>query len=219
MTPKKRSTEPPQHRADLAGSLAARTVGRRYLEIIFGLGLGLMMWVIDAAMHARLAGATLSSGKFLDELLWPGITPVLFRGAYVAIAIAFGCALWRLNLKREATERQERDRALTFERVRTMLAIVNTFRHEVNKPLAVIADNAELLPTRPRSANDYEKLDQISQSAVRISSFIKQIANSAPLYLVDVAGVERIAPHHTFGDPDEGNGANGQSDQTGKKEK
>lgn len=206
MTPKNRSTEPPQHRADLAGSLAARTVGRRYLEIIFGLVLGLIMWVIDAAMHARLAGATLSSGKFLDELMWPGITAALYRGAYVAIAIAFGCALWRINLKREASERQERDRALAFERVRTILAIVNTFRHEVNKPLAVIADNAELLATRPRSANDYEKLDQISQLAVSISSFIKQLANSAPLYLVDVAGVERIAPHHTFGDPDAGNG-------------
>jgi hypothetical protein len=29
------------------------------------------------------------------------------------------------------------------------------------------------------------------------------------MYLVDVAGVERIALQHTFGDPDEGNGANG----------
>lgn len=53
MTLKKRSTEPPQHRADLAGSLAARKVLQRYAEIAYGLVLGLLMWLIDAAMHGR----------------------------------------------------------------------------------------------------------------------------------------------------------------------
>lgn len=193
----KRSTDSPKHRADLAGSLAARTVLGRYIEIVCGLALGLMMWVIDAAMHARLVGAMLSSGRFLKELFWPGITTASFRGAYVVIAIAFGCALWRMNLKREATERQERDRTIAFERVRTMLAIVNTFRHEVNKPLAFIAENAQTLAKQPRPASDQERLDEIFQTALGISSFIKHLANSAPMYLVDLNGAERIVPHAT----------------------
>lgn len=208
MTMKKHSTEPPQHRADLAGSLAARTLVRRYLEIIFGLLVGVLMWVMDSAMHA-LGGAVPSSGHFLDELLRPRITPGLFRGAYFIIATTLGWTLWHTNLKREAEARQERERALAAERLRTMLAIVNTFRHEVNNPLAVIAANAQTLAERTTSVNDQKKLDEIVESAFQMSSLIKQLANSAPLYLVDVAGVERIAPHHTFGDPEERNGVNG----------
>ena len=84
-----------------------------------------------------------------------------------------------------------------------MLAIVNTFRCEVNKPLAFIAENAQMLTSQPRSASDHERLDGIFQSAIGISSFIKRLANSAPMYLVDTSGVERIVPHETFDDSDE----------------
>lgn len=187
------SFELPLHRADLAGVLAARTNVGRYLEIVSGLLLGLLMWVLDAAMHARLS-ATPSLSLFLDELLRPGIIPALFRGAFVAVAISIGWMLWRMNLRHEAAARQERDRALASERLRTMLAFVTTFRREVDQPLALIAASAQDLAGRLREVNDREKLTEIEELAVRILSFSKQLANSAPLYLVDRSGTERIVP-------------------------
>ena len=65
-------------------------------EILFGLGLGAAMWVLDAAMHAQL-GAEVHSGGFLAEMFHPGPTQLLFRGFYVVLATAFGWYLWRAN--------------------------------------------------------------------------------------------------------------------------
>lgn len=168
---------------------------RRYKEIIYGLLLGLTMWVVDAAMHAQLVKEASESEheSFLAELLTPGITPVLFRGAFIAIAVAFGWALWRANMNRQSAEQRAREQAIEAERLRAIVAIVNTFRHEVNNPLVVITLSAGVLSTRLESAHDRETLNQIAQSALRISSLIEQLARSSPQYFVDVAGVERIA--------------------------
>lgn len=190
--------QPRQHRADLAGSLAARTRLRRYIEIIYGLSLGLLMWLVDAAMHMRMDTDAPSSGVLQDQLFRPGISPTLFRGAYLIVAVALGWMLWRANLKREAGERQKHEQALAAERLRTMLAIVNTFRHDLNDPLAAIAANAQTLAHRAASPNDQTKLDAIAQSATRMSSLITQLSTLAPLYVVDAAGVERVAPHEVF---------------------
>ena len=187
-----------QHRADLAGSLAARTNNRRYLEIIYGVLLGLLMWVVDAAMNVRLDIAAPSSAGFLDDLLRPGFIPTLFRGAYLIVAVALGWVLWRANLKREAYERQKHEQALAAERLRTMIAVVNTFNHDLKDPLAVIANSANRLAERAVSTNDQMKLDEIAQSASNMSSLITQLATSAPLYLVDAAGDERLVPREFF---------------------
>ena len=206
MTLKNRATEQPQHRADLAGSLAARTPLRRYIEVIFGSLLGLLMWVVDAAMHVRLGRAASSSGGFLDELFRPGITPTVFRGAYLIVAITLGWVFWRARLKREAEERQEHERALAGERLRTMLAIINTFRLEVSNPLAIIEANAEMLAQKLMFSNDKDALNEIADLASRVSSLVKRLANSAPMYVVDRSGFERIVPHENFED---GNGGAG----------
>ena len=203
---KNHATEPPQHRADLAGSLAARTPLRRYLEISYGSLLGLLMWVGDVAMHVQLGRAPSSIGGFLDELLRPGIIPTFFRGAYLIIAVILGWVLRRARLKSEAEDRQEHERALAGERLRTMLAIINTFRLEVSNPLAIMETNAEMLAARTSSPNDKDMLNEIVNLASRISSLVKRLANSAPMYVVDSAGFERIVPHENFED---GNGGSG----------
>jgi len=200
------SSQPPQHRADLAGSLAARAPLRRYIEVIFGSLLGLLMWVVDAAMHMRLSRAAFSSGGYLDELFRPGITPTVFRGAYLIIAVSLGWVLWRARLKREAKERQEHERALAGERLRTILAIINTFRLEVNNPLAIIEANAEMLAEKLMFSDDKDALNEIAELASRISSLVKRLANSAPMYVVDRGGFERIVPHENF---EHGNGGSG----------
>lgn len=203
MTLKTRATEPPQHRADLAGSLEARKPLRRYLEIIYGSLLGVLMWIVDVVMHVWLG---FSSGGFLDELMRPGITPTLFRGAYLIIAVILGWVLWRARLKVEAEGRQEHERALAGERLRTLLAIINTLRLEVNNPLAIIEANAQMLAEKLMFANDKDALNEIANLASHISSLVKQLANSAPMYVVDRAGFERIVPHENFED---GNGVSG----------
>ncbi len=70
---------------------------KRYKEIIYGVLLGAAMWVVDAAMHAQLAVEVHSSGSFVQELLQPGATELMFRAVFLFIAIAFGWALWRSN--------------------------------------------------------------------------------------------------------------------------
>ncbi len=79
-----------------------------------------------------------------------------------------------------------------------VLAVVNTVGHEVNKSLALIVDSAQRLANQSRSANDHEKLDEIFQLASRISTFTRQLANSAPLYLVDTSGRERVVLHESL---------------------
>ena len=188
------------HRADLAGALAARTIVGRYIEIVSGLLLGVLMWIVDATMHTLLH-PTSSLNLFVYELLWPGFTPALFRGTFVAIAIGTSSMLWHMNLRNEAAERQERERALASERLRAMLAIVNTFRNEVDEPLAMIAKSAQDLARRVREANVHEVLKEIEGQAVHILSFSKQLANSAPLYLIDRNGTERIVPGNKVENP------------------
>lgn len=87
---------------------------RRYKEILGGLGLGLAMWVVDAAMHAHL-GEDVHSTGFADELFRPGVTQFVFRGAFVVIAVAFGWALWRSNW-RERELRALEDAVIAFHR-------------------------------------------------------------------------------------------------------
>lgn len=191
------SGSPRQHRADLAGSVAARTTLCRYLEIVYGLLLGVSMWIFDAAMHAHLDTETPTTGGLLSQL-FGGLTPALFRGAYVIVAVTLGWWLWRVNLKREANDRQKHEQALAGERLRTMLAIVNTFEHDLKDPLAVISNNAKALAERAASVKDQTKLDEIAQSASQMLSLITQLSTTAPLYVVDGAGIERLALHETF---------------------
>jgi len=66
---------------------------RRYKEIIFGLLLGLAIWVMDAMMHAQLGADVHSSGSFANEIFHPGSTPFVFRVGFLVIAVAFGWAL------------------------------------------------------------------------------------------------------------------------------
>lgn len=109
-------------------------------------------------------------------------------------------------MKREAEERQEHERALAGERLRTMLAIINTFRVEVSNPLAIIEANAEMLAQKLMFSNDKDALNEIADLASRVSSLVKRLANSAPMYVVDRSGFERIVPHENFED---GNGGAG----------
>lgn len=87
---------------------------RKYKEIIFGLVLGGAMWTLDAAMHARLGDEVHAIG-FWHEMFQPGLVQLTFRAAFVALAAAFGYALWRANW-RERELRALEEAVISFNR-------------------------------------------------------------------------------------------------------
>lgn len=87
---------------------------RRYKELIYGLLLGLAMWVLDAAMHAQLGEEAHSTG-FAAELLRPGATQLLFRSAFIGLSTVLGWSLWRSNW-RERELRALEDAIIAFHR-------------------------------------------------------------------------------------------------------
>ena len=112
---------------------------RRYKEIIYGFGLGLAMWVVDAAMHARLGSAIDSTG-FINELLRPGPTPIIFRGSFVLISTGLGWALWRSNW-------HERE-------LRALEDAIIAFHRQLDSPAMRIVSNIRSLQGRPGVARD-----------------------------------------------------------------
>ena len=87
---------------------------RQYKEILFGLALGLAMWVIDAAMHVQIRPNEASwTGNFIKELSFPGPTPLFFRVLFVALAVFLGLVLWRSNQRqRQAQDTEQKLRHL-----------------------------------------------------------------------------------------------------------
>ncbi len=69
---------------------------RCYKEVFFGVGLGMLAWVVDAVMHVQL-GAEVHAESLLTEVFFPHPTALIFRVFYLVIAIAFGVFLWRAN--------------------------------------------------------------------------------------------------------------------------
>jgi hypothetical protein len=112
---------------------------RRYKEIIYGFGLGLAMWIVDAAMHARL-GSQIHSPGFVSELLRPGPTQIFFRGFYVAVAAALGVALWRSNWR-------ERE-------LRALEDAVIAFHRQLDSPAMRIVSHIRMLQGRPGVTHD-----------------------------------------------------------------
>lgn len=106
---------------------------KRYKEILFGVLLGVAMWLVDAAMHATL-GAEIHSEGFFAELLAPHLTTLLFRSVYFILAVAFGVFLWRMNW------RERRFRALE-------KAVIN-FQHQLDAPALRILTSIRQLQNR-----------------------------------------------------------------------
>ena len=99
-----------------------------YKEIWFGIGLGALAWVVDAAMHVEL-GSDVHGGSFWTEIFAPHPTAVVFRGFYFVIAVAFGVFLWRTNW-RERQLRALEQAVIAFQRQldAPALRIIGTIR-------------------------------------------------------------------------------------------
>lgn len=136
---------------------------KRYKEIIYGVLLGLAMWVVDAAMHARLAEDAHPSGGLLGELLRPGVTELTFRLVFLVIATAFGWALWRANWRERELQALER--------------AVIAFHRQLDSPAMRIVSHVRMLRGRAGVARDdiaTELVDSIGDDARLIDELARQ---------------------------------------------
>ena len=85
-----------------------------YKEVWFGVGLGVAAWLVDAVMHVEL-GADVHAGSLWTEIFDPHPTAMVFRGFYLAMAVAFGVFLWRTNW-RERQLRALEQAVIAFQR-------------------------------------------------------------------------------------------------------
>ncbi len=138
---------------------------KRYKEMIFGLLLGLTMWVLDAAMHAQLGGEIHSHG-FLAEMFQPGPTQLLFRGFYVVLATVFGWYLWRANWR-------ERE-------LRALENAITAFHRQLDSPALRIASQSRILQGRQSVARDTTAMSSaqaIAEDARLIDELAQQYLN------------------------------------------
>lgn len=113
---------------------------KRYKEIVYGVLLGLAMWVVDAAMHAQLAADGHGASSFFGELLRPGATELAFRAVFLVIATAFGWALWRANWRERELQALER--------------VVVAFHRRLDAPAMRLVSHARMLQGRAGVARD-----------------------------------------------------------------
>jgi hypothetical protein len=134
---------------------------KRYKEIIYGLLLGLAMWIVDAAMHAQLGADVHSSGSFADEMFRPGATQLLFRGVFLFIGVGFGWALWRSNWR-------ERE-------LRALEDAIVAFHRKLDSPAMRIVSHIRMLQGRPSVTRD-EVAANIAESISEDARIIDQLA-------------------------------------------
>ena len=143
---------------------------RKYKEIIFGL-LGGAMWVMDAAMHARLGSETHSSG-FAAELFRPGPTQLAFRAAYVALAGAFGYALWRANW-RERELRALEDAIIVFNRQLGSPAMRLVSHSRMLAGCACVSRDEIASGLARKISADAQAVDHLAQQYLRFSEQVR----------------------------------------------
>lgn len=134
---------------------------KRYKEIIYGVLLGAAMWIVDASMHVQLAAEVHSSGSFLEELLHPGATQLLFRSIFLFIATAFGWTLWRSNWR-------ERE-------LRALENAIVAFHRQLDSPAMRIVNYSRILHGRPGVMHD-ETAREIAESISDDAMVINELA-------------------------------------------
>ena len=118
---------------------------KSFKEIWFGFGLGIAAWLVDAVMHVEL-GADVHAGGLWSEIFAPHPTALVFRGFYLAIAVAFGVFLWRTNW-RERQLRALEQAVIAFQRQldAPALRILATIRTLQNRNLVRLDEVAKHL--------------------------------------------------------------------------
>lgn len=86
---------------------------KRYKEILFGLLLGLTMWIADAQMHTMMPAESAEQRPALaEELFSPDGPPLVVRLFYFGFALFAGWLLWRSNQSERSVDDLENTTAI-----------------------------------------------------------------------------------------------------------
>lgn len=144
---------------------------KRYKEIIFGVGLGAAMWIIDAAMHAEI-GAEVGAHGFRAEIFEPNPTTVFFRLVYFVLAAAFGVYLWRANWReREVLALEQAVVAFQRQFDRPALRILSHARQLQSRNSVMLDETAAHLAEEIGS--DARQLDELAQKYLQFSELVR----------------------------------------------
>lgn len=143
---------------------------KRYKEIIFGILLGMTMWVVDAAMHTQL-GSEIHSQGFVAELIHAGPTQLIFRGFYLVIATAFGWFLWRSNW-RERELRALEDAIIAFHRQLDSSAVRILSQSKILQGYQCVALDEAVMRTAQSIREDARLIDELARQYLRFSEHI-----------------------------------------------
>ena len=132
----------------------------RYKEILFGLFLGLAMWVADALMHTMMPMAAGETVSFAKGLLEPTRPQLVTRVFFIALALSLGWALWRSN--RRVRELRELERRIA------------TLHRQMINPAALVLDGCNtLLRGGGLTGETLEVVQEIRRHARQIDEFAK----------------------------------------------
>lgn len=95
--------------------------------------MGASAWLVDAVMHVEL-GAEVHAEGLWAEIFAPHPTALVFRLFYMAVAVAFGVVLWRMNWR----ERQ----------LRALEQVVISFQRQLDTPALRIMSTVRGLQNR-----------------------------------------------------------------------
>lgn len=134
---------------------------------MFGVLLGITMWVLDAAMHAQL-GSEVHSHGFVAEILNPGATQLVFRLFYFLIASAFGLYLWRSNW-RERELRALEDAIIAFHRQLDSPAMRILAQSKILQGNQSVTLDETLMKTVQSIGEDARLIDEMAQRYLHFS--------------------------------------------------
>lgn len=137
---------------------------KRYKEPLFGLLLGLGMWVADAVMHTLMApSANERHAGFIAELLAPGVPQLITRLLYLGFAFACGWLLWRSN-RRERVARELGRR-------------LNIIQEQIVTPAIIILDECnDLLRREELQGEGLRVVKDIRDHARQIDDCVKDLS-------------------------------------------
>jgi hypothetical protein len=154
----------------------------RYKEIIFGFGLGLGMWLIDAAMHVQIGDyATSWAGSFMNELFYPGPAQLFFRMLFLAMATFSGFILWRSNQQqRQARALEEAVRKLYRGMAAPTMLILGYSRNLLTDPMLMADGSAQTL------------IEGIYESAFKLKQLTEEVSAAEEGEAMVVSSSEQV---------------------------
>jgi 2-polyprenyl-3-methyl-5-hydroxy-6-metoxy-1,4-benzoquinol methylase len=146
---------------------------KRYKEILFGLLLGLTMWIADAQMHTMMPAESAAQRPALaEELFSPDGPPLVIRLFYFGFALFAGWLLWRSNQSERSVDDLENT---------TAIISINWRARMINPTSNILDECNALLVSSTLTSEAVNIVKSIRRHAQQIEDFTN---TSQPLSLI-----------------------------------